>query len=187
MIEITWLAAAGAGVGAVAGMVSALIATRSTEKFSSHYSDLTRAIQARSSLSPVFDVFLSYASDDADFAETLKVALTERGVLVWDARDQVQLGDRITDKIGDGLANSRHSVVIISPAFLRRDWPRLELRALRQTEKAREHNVLPIWDNVNAKDIQRILPPLTDIAALHKEHESVDQMADKIAHVIDAS
>jgi hypothetical protein len=45
------------------------------------------------------------------------------------------LGDSLSGKIDDGLAQSRFGVVILSPAFLTKHWPKKELSVLRAREE----------------------------------------------------
>ena len=75
-----------------------------------------------------WDLFISHASEDKEsvampLAETLRAA----GATVWLDAQELKLGDSLSAKIDDGLSRSRFGVVIISRAFLDKDWPKKEL------------------------------------------------------------
>ena len=87
--------------------------------------------------------------------------LQKRGLSVWLDKMIMQIGDSITGKIDEGLANSRFGVVIVSPAFLRKNWPKRELDALaaRETE-ANEVVILPVWHEITYDQVFAYSPTL---------------------------
>jgi hypothetical protein len=85
-----------------------------------------------------FDVFVSHASEDkADVARPLTDVLVSRGLRVWLDEQELTLRDTLGRKIDDGLARSRFGVVIVSPNFFAKHWPRRKLDGLvaRETLK----------------------------------------------------
>ena len=75
-----------------------------------------------------WDVFISHASEDKQAVVLpLAEALRKRGVSVWIDAAELQLGDSLSEKIDDGLAGSRFGVVILSPSFFGKQWPKREL------------------------------------------------------------
>ena len=78
-----------------------------------------------------YDLFLSHASEDKEsIARPLYAALTAAGVSVWFDEAVLELGDSLRRKIEEGLAKCRYGVVILSPRFLNKHWPRRELDGL---------------------------------------------------------
>jgi hypothetical protein len=98
-----------------------------------------------------YDVFISYATEDgAEVARSLATELERRGLRVWIDQGELRIGDSLMDSIQRGLAHSRFGVVVISPAFLRRRWPRRELNALATIADSEDRKViLPIWHGVD--------------------------------------
>jgi len=110
-----------------------------------------------------FDFFISYASEDRGVAEALDKALSAQGYKVWRDRGQLTLGDSLTAKINDGLASSRFGIVILSNAFLRKNWPQAELNALQARAIAEGQKViLPIRRNLDHEEMAKHLPLLGD-------------------------
>ncbi len=82
------------------------------------------------------DVFISHASEDKQtVAQPLADALQRAGVRVWIDVNELALGDSLSEMIDEGLAQSEFGVVIISPAFFAKHWPRKELSGLRAREE----------------------------------------------------
>jgi len=110
-----------------------------------------------------FDFFISYASEDREVAEVLDKSLSARGYKVWRDRGQLTLGDSLTAKINEGLGASRFGIVIISNAFLRKNWPQAELNALQARAIAEGKKViLPIRRDLNHEEMAKHLPLLGD-------------------------
>ncbi|MCO4098422.1 MAG: toll/interleukin-1 receptor domain-containing protein [Gemmatimonas sp.] len=75
-----------------------------------------------------FDVFISHASEDKEsFVRALATTLREKGLAVWYDDFALQLGDSLSESIGQGLASCSYGVVVISRHFIAKKWPRREL------------------------------------------------------------
>lgn len=110
-----------------------------------------------------FHLFLSYASEDRDVAQGLDHLLDRRGYRVWRDRGQLTLGDSLTAKINEGLAASRFGIVILSKAFLLKNWPQAELNALQARAVAEGRKViLPIRRDLDHEEMAKHLPLLGD-------------------------
>ena len=108
-----------------------------------------------------WDVFICHASEDKqDVVEPLAAELKSRGVEVWLDKYVLRIGDSLLEKIDDGLSNSRYGIVVLSPSFFHKDWPRKELDGLVQKEIAGKKVVLPVWHNIKRNDIVKYSPIL---------------------------
>lgn len=117
-----------------------------------------------------YDVFISHASEDKEsLVAPLAAALRTLGVKVWYDEFELTVGDSLSRKIDHGLAKSRFGLVVISPAFLKKNWPEYELRGLISREIAGEKVILPIWHNVAHAQVMEYSPPLADKLALNSE------------------
>src|SRR5215469_7603095 len=116
----------------------------------------------------LFDVFISHASEDkTDIARPLAQALREQGLSVWIDEFELHIGDSIRHSIDEGLSGARFGVVILSPNFLQKSWPRRKLDALVTREGEGGKNlVLPIWHKVSVEDVARFSPTLADRVAV---------------------
>jgi len=88
------------------------------------------------------------------------------GVQVWYDDFELTVGDSLSRSIDHGLAQSSFGIVVISPAFLKKNWPEYELRGLISKEIGGKKVILPIWHNVTRQDVLEYSPPLADKLAL---------------------
>lgn len=92
------------------------------------------------------DVFLCHASEDkADVVQPLVDSLTRAGISYWYDKAEIAWGDSLTEKINAGLRTSRFVVVVLSAAFVGKNWPKRELHAALSDEASSgELKVLPL-------------------------------------------
>jgi len=110
-----------------------------------------------------FDVFISHASEDkVDLVRPLAEQLRARNLKVWLDETELSLGDSLRRSIDHGLSKSRYGLVILSPDFLRKEWPQKELDGLVAREDGTEKVILPIWHKVTRSDIVAYSPMLAD-------------------------
>jgi len=65
-----------------------------------------------------WDIFISHASEDkVTVARPLAAALRRAGVRVWLDEHELRVGDSLSEKVDEGLSQSRFGVVILSPGF----------------------------------------------------------------------
>jgi hypothetical protein len=71
---------------------------------------------------PVFDVFLSYHSGDAEWVARLKTALESYGLTVWLDTEQIRPGDVFPGRLARAIGNVRCVVIMLSRGALRSRW-----------------------------------------------------------------
>jgi hypothetical protein len=123
-----------------------------------------------------WDVFVSHASEDKEeFARPLAEGLRGHGVKVWFDEFTLTVGDSLRRSIDRGLARSRFGVVVISPDFLRKEWPQRELDGLVAREVDGVKVILPVWHKIGPDEIRAYSPTLADrvAASSNKGLESV--------------
>lgn len=108
-----------------------------------------------------WDVFISHASEDKEgFVHPLAEELTRLGVRVWYDKFTLKVGDSLREKIDYGLRYSRFGVVVLSPYFFSKDWPKKELDGLVALEVDGRKVILPVWHNVSRDDVASYSPIL---------------------------
>jgi len=139
--------------------------------------------------SEAYDVFISYASEDKDaVARPLAKALKERGLTVWFDEFELRIGDSLRGKIDAGLGGSRFGLVVLSPQFFARGWPRYELDGLVTREVAGDQQlILPVWHEVTAADVRKFSASLAGKVARSTTTNSIAQIADEVTAVVHAS
>ena len=81
-----------------------------------------------------FDAFVSFASEDRPFAESL-VSAIKGDAKVWFDQDQLVPGRSLRESIDRGLMRSRHGIVILSKHYFEKEWTVRELDALILRER----------------------------------------------------
>ncbi len=101
-----------------------------------------------------WDVFISHANEDKqEVVEPLSQELQNRGLKVWYDKWVLKIGDRLLEKIDEGLSRSRYGIVVLSPHFLDKQWPKNELEGLMQKEIDGKKVILPVWHKVRRSDL----------------------------------
>jgi hypothetical protein len=117
-----------------------------------------------------WDVFVSHASEDKPtIARPLAAALREQGLSVWFDEMTLKVGDSLRRSIDQGLAKSRFGIVIVSPAFLQKEWPQRELDGLVARESHGKKVILPVWHEVDAAIVAQYSPTLADRLAVRSD------------------
>ena len=136
----------------------------------------------------LYDVFISYASEDNDaVARPLAEALRAENLRVWYDEFELRIGDSLRRKIDRGLANSRFGVVVLSQAFFQKGWPSYELDGIVTRVITGEQVLLPIWHNVSRSEVINYSPSLADKLARNTATSTVEEIAAEISDVIRGS
>jgi TIR domain len=133
----------------------------------------------------MWDVFISHASEDKEtVARPLASLLRDRDLEVWYDEFSLKLGDSLVEAIDRGLSGSRYGVLILSPAFFARPWPRRELRGLTTREVLLDQRIfLPVWHQVSAREVAAFSLPLADIYGVRTTLGLAD-VANRIADAV---
>jgi hypothetical protein len=91
------------------------------------------------------DVFLSYSSQDRQFAERLAGDLVGHGLRVWWDQWEMQVGDSLIAKIQEGIQASSWLTVVLSPTSVASNWVKRELASALADEISTDRvRVLPL-------------------------------------------
>lgn len=115
------------------------------------------------------DVFICHASEDKPLVvEPLVNALQQVNISCWYDKVEIKWGDSITQKVDEGLRISRYVIVVLSAAFLNKNWPQRELYSVLNVEASLgEVKILPLIvakDSKERESIRQQLPLLNDKA-----------------------
>ncbi len=129
------------------------------------------------------DVFLSHAGADKPFVRTLAEALGLAGISYWFDENEIGWGDSITEKINDGLRNSRFVILCIGETFGERPWANGEMQAAvnRQNESGVKV-VLPLLLGKRSAVLEKY-PLLQDLRSLSAE-EGLPSIVDSFKRVL---
>jgi hypothetical protein len=79
---------------------------------------------------PARDVFICHAHVDRKrYVRPLAESLARRSVSCWIDEAEIEPGESIVDAVNTGLRLARYVLLVVSDAFLIREWPRRELNA----------------------------------------------------------
>lgn len=133
----------------------------------------------------LYDVFISHSSEDKDsFVRPLAQLLRNHRVEVWYDEFSLRPGDSLRRSIDRGLAKSRYGIVVLSPNFFMKNWTQWELDGLilRQLS-GNQQVILPIWHNVDVKDVAAFSPSLADKIAINS-NDGLEAVVNKLLEVI---
>lgn len=148
-----------------------------------HWIDLNEDIDMKNSKTN-YDVFISYASEDkTSIALPLAKCLKNYGIKVWIDEFELTMGDSLRQRIDKGLLESRFGLVILSPMFFKKEWPKKELNGLIAREDGKAKVILPVWHNLGAKEIKKYSPILADRVAV-STNCGIEDVAKQVLQVI---
>ena len=135
--------------------------------YKAELSRLTPPLPAVAPAASGADVFISHASEDKeDVARPLAGLLRAAGFSYWLDEAEIKLGDRLLDKIDEGIGTCRFGVVILSPHFFAKNWPRRELAGLAAREDAEARKlILPVWHRLDQSEVAKHSPLLAGVYA----------------------
>lgn len=127
-------------------------------------------------------VFISHASEDKEaIAAPLATHLRRKGVDIWYDAFSLKPGDSLMGSIEKGLAECDYGIVIISPSFLRKEWPERELNGLLTMQMYSKKEIIPILHDITPGELLKKKPMLADLYSIRSDipfHKLVDKITE---------
>lgn len=112
-------------------------------------------------------IFISHASEDKDnYVRALAKILCENNFDVWYDEYEIQPGISIRQSIDKGLRACDIGLIVLSPAYIKKQWTTLELNAIFSKITMGYGKLIPIWLNITKKELFDYSPLLTDFLAI---------------------
>jgi len=138
--------------------------------------------------SSAFDVFISYAHSDEQYAKLLYRELQNRGFNCWFDRDELDTG-QWRMHIAEALRSAKCYVVILTPDALDSSWIQFELgAAIQRSMVDRDTLIIPILlKNTTSRVIPHLLYAAQPIAASDMRLSEVEgQVAHRLTTFLSA-
>jgi len=134
---------------------------------------------------PNHDLFICHASEDKDaFVRPLAEHLRREGLRVWYDEFSLTVGDRLRQKIDEGIATSDYGVVVLSAHFFNKGWTNWELDGFLTRHLSDNRKILlPIWHEIGFDEVSQYSPSLANVVAL-RSHAGVSVIADQLLDAI---
>lgn len=132
-----------------------------------------------------YDVFISYASEDACFVESLVEELHKLDVKVWQDKLSIGWGNSIRKSIDRGLLKSRFAIAVLSKSYLEKYWTNYEVDGILNLETTTRKVFLPIWHNVSVDDVKAFSPSLAGRKALETKSITAYGIAEILKKILD--
>lgn len=135
-----------------------------------------------------YDVFISHAWEDKEsFVEEFVEELKRIGLKVWYDKSQMKLGDSMRQRIDDGLKKSRFGIVVLSPDYIKEGkyWTKTELDGLFQLESINGKTIIPIWHNLQKKEVIAYSPTIAGRLAASTAVFSPEEIAKQIKDLVE--
>lgn len=130
-----------------------------------------------------WDVFISHAFEDKEYARKLAKQLSKKGIKVWFDEFELKIGDGLSRSIDHGLSESAYGIVVLSLNFFAKEWTQKELGALASRESQGEKVILPIWHNITPQQVSKHSPMLADRFAIISG-EDINKTAERLYSLI---
>lgn len=128
-----------------------------------------------------YDLFILYAEEDRDeVVFPLAERLRELGLKVWHDPFQLTTEDTLRNMIERGMAESRYGVIVVSAAFVNRDWTSYALDGIF----AGEPRILPIWHNITKKQVIQYSPSFANQLSRNTAISTIEEIAEEIRREI---
>ncbi len=132
-----------------------------------------------------WDIFISHASDDKEaFVDPLARRLRQLAVRVWYDKFVLIPGDRLSEKIAEGLAKSRYGLLVISPAFISKKWTRYELSGLINRFVEDNTRLIPLWLGITRAEVVAFNPALADLLSIHANKDNIEACTLEILRIV---
>jgi hypothetical protein len=132
-----------------------------------------------------WDVFISHASDDKEaFVDPLARRLRQLAVRVWYDKFVLIPGDRLSEKIAEGLAKSRYGLLVISPAFISKKWTRYELSGLINRFVEDNARLIPLWLGITRAEVVAFNPALADLLSIRANKDNVEACMLEVLRIV---
>ena len=89
-----------------------------------------------------YSCFISYSSQDDDFAQRLHADLQQRGVRCWFAPEHLKIGDKFRMRIDESIRVYDKVIVILSENSIRSPWVEEEVEVALEKERTKNKLVL---------------------------------------------
>ena len=88
------------------------------------------------SLQPIqfYSCFISYSTEDEDFAKRLHSKMREEGLRVWFAPEDMQAGKKLHEQVDEAIRIFDKLLLVLSPSSINSKWVRDEIRRARKSE-----------------------------------------------------
>ncbi len=129
------------------------------------------------------DLFISFVAQDKQIARDLANILQAKGMAATFI--QFGLGDSLMGRIEKGFREAEHGILILSPAFFKKPWPRGEMDKIATFDQEFDGRTLlfPLWHEINQQDIARYSPTLARRIGGATE-QGLDFFADEVREAV---
>lgn len=132
-----------------------------------------------------YNAFLSYASEDSQFASEIVGGLKSRGFTIWYAPMQLKVGQILLDSIEKGMCESRSGILLVSSTYLRKGWTNYEMDTLIRQSIEQQKKLFPIWHSVTKEEVESRHVGLCGIVSLKSEmglHIVIAKLAEEMSY-----
>jgi len=77
----------------------------------------------------IMKVFISHSRKDKLFLRKLKADLEENYISTWVDEDEMYHGDTLAEKLTEGIDETTHFVIVLTPNSIKSEWVRYELKS----------------------------------------------------------
>lgn len=122
----------------------------------------------------MYDAFFSYATEDSSEADIIVQNCLKYGFKIWYSPISLEPGTKLLQSIDEGLKHSSSGILLLSKNYLNKKWPKYEFDTLMRQHIENDKKLLPIWYNVQKKDIEEFSSGLSGIVGIVSSNINID-------------
>lgn len=130
-----------------------------------------------------WDIFISYAHEDDEFASPLAAALARAGLRVWFDQYTMLAGDSILEALDLGIRQSQAGLLVMSRHSVDKYWTRIERGALHAVASVQGTTLIPVLHGMPLDEFTTRLPTLAESVAIPSGLD-VDVVVDRVLRAI---
>lgn len=113
-----------------------------------------------------YDAFISHASEDKSIVRQIVYYLERERYKIWFDELDLTIGDSLRQEIDRGLRIANYGIIVLSKAFFRKQWTQYELDGLVARQMEGQKVILPVWHEIDKRDVLEYSPSLADKVAI---------------------
>ncbi|RIW17480.1 toll/interleukin-1 receptor domain-containing protein [Algoriphagus lacus] len=132
-----------------------------------------------------WDIFISHASEDkAEFVRPLAEALKDYGVKVWYDSFTLNPGKNLGDSIFTGIESAEFGIVVLSPHFIKKEWPLKEYELLRKIQSTQGDRLITLWYKLAAEERPEWMNNFDFTSRLHYTGQPIPALTMQVLEII---
>ena len=134
-----------------------------------------------------YDVFLSFRGIDTrkNFVDHLYHALQQQGIYTYKDDMRIKKRKRISDELIGSIQDSKFYIIVFSKNYASSPWCLDELVKIMECHKTTQHNVYPVFYDVEPTEVRKQSGAVGEAFAKHEKAEAAEKWSEAMKEAAD--